>query len=101
MSRKSQRQSPGSLLGSLAWPFILGSAAAGGFYYAVFRGPLQHPLVSRYFAGHPINMVETTLFCVGLIALLYKVWSLLGQQASLGYDLLPDQSQGQPVSKAS
>lgn len=101
MSRKPQRQSTGSLLGGLAWPFLLGSAAAGGFYYAVFRGPLAHPLVSRYFAGHPINMVETTLFCVGLVALLYKIWNLLGQQAAVGLDLLPDQSHGQPVSKAS
>jgi biopolymer transport protein ExbB/TolQ len=100
VSRK-QRPSPSFVLGSLAWPFLLGMAAAGGFYYLVFRGPLQHPLVSRYFAGHPINMVETTLFCVGIVALLQKLWNLFGQQSALSADLLPDQAQAQPVSKAS
>ena len=100
MSRK-QRPSPSFALGSLVWPFLLGMAAAGGFYYLVFRGPLQHPLVSRYFAGHPINMVETTLFFVGIVALLQKLWNLLGQQSALSADLLPEQAQAQPVDKAS
>ncbi len=101
MSRKELRSPAGSLLGSLAWPLVLGLAAACGFYYLVFRGPLTHPLVNRYFAGHPINMVETALFFVGLVALLQKLWSLFGQQSSLASELLPDKSVGQSVSKAS
>ena len=50
-----------------------GAGAGGGFYDLVFRGPLAHPLVLRYFAGHPINMVETALFFVGLVALVHKL----------------------------
>jgi biopolymer transport protein ExbB/TolQ len=101
VSRKDHRPPGGSLLASLAWPFILGLAAACGFYYLVFRGPLAHPLVTRYFAGHPINMVETALFCIGLVALAQKLGSLFGQQAALSSDLLPDKSLGQSVAKAS
>jgi biopolymer transport protein ExbB/TolQ len=100
VSRKEHRQSAGSLLGSLAWPFVLGLIAACGFYYLVFRGPLAHPLVNRYFAGHPINMVETALFFVGLVVLAQKLWSLFGQQSSLSSELLPDKTLGHPVSKA-
>ena len=85
----------------LAWPLVLGLALACGFYYLVFRGPLTHPLVDRYFAGHPINMVETALFFVGLAALVQKLWNLLGQQSSLSSELLPDKSVGQSVGKAS
>jgi biopolymer transport protein ExbB/TolQ/uncharacterized protein YukE len=101
VARKDQRQSGGSLVASLAWPFILGLAAACGFYYLVFRGPLQHPLATRYFAGHPINMVETALFFIALVALLQKLWTLVGQQGTLTSELLPDKSLGQPVTKAS
>jgi biopolymer transport protein ExbB/TolQ len=101
VSRKEHRRQAGSLLASLAWPFILGLIATCGFYYLVFRGPIQHPLADRYFAGHPINMVETALFFVGLVALVQKLWSLLGQQSSLTSELLPDKTLGQPVSKAS
>ena len=47
---------------SAAWPGRrAGTGAAGRLLWLVFRGPLEHPLVLRYFAGHPINMVETTL----------------------------------------
>lgn len=101
MSRKDQRQSGGSLVASLAWPFLLGLAATCGFYYLTLRGPLQHPLATRYFAGHPINMVETALFFVGLVVLAQKLWSLFGQQGALTSELLPDKSLGQPVTKAS
>lgn len=101
VSRKDHRQSGGSLLASLAWPFILGLGTTCGFYYLIFRGPLQHPLATRYFAGHPINMVETALFFVGLVVLAQKLWNLFGQQSSLASELLPDKSLGQPVTKAS
>ena len=100
VSRKELRHSGGSLLVGLAWPFVLGGTLACGFYYLVL-GPLAHPLANRYFAGHPINKVETVLFFVGLVALLQKLWNLFGQQAVLTSALLPDKTLGHPVSKAS
>ena len=45
----------------------------------VYRGPLHHQLVMRYFAGHPINMIETALFFIGLAALVIKLLELLGE----------------------
>src|SRR5688500_15831543 len=101
VSRKELRHSAGSLLVGLAWPFVLGLALACGFYYLVFWGPLAHPLANRYFAGHSINMVETALFFVGLVALLQKLWNLFGQQSALASELLPDKTLGHPVGKAS
>jgi biopolymer transport protein ExbB/TolQ len=67
------------MFGSLAWPLALGLAATAGFYALIYRGPLEHPLVLRYFAGHPINMIETGLFFVGLAALVLKLFDLLNQ----------------------
>ncbi len=73
------------MLGSLAWPIVLGLLAVGGFYWLVLRGPLNHPLALRYFTGHPVCMVETVLFFVCLAALLQKVWSVLGEHAALAH----------------
>ncbi|MEX2173498.1 MAG: MotA/TolQ/ExbB proton channel family protein [Pirellulaceae bacterium] len=101
MSRKEHRPTPGTILAGLAWPFVLGLIATCGFYYLVYQGPLTHPLMRRYFAGHPINLVETALFFVALAALGQKLASLLAQQSSISAELLPDKSFGQPVSKAS
>src|SRR5439155_15674705 len=63
--------------------------------------PLDHPLVRRYFAGHPINMIETALFFIGLAALLIKLLELLGEFSVLPRVTLGDGSSGQPASHAS
>lgn len=101
MSRKESPSSIGSMLGSLGWPLVLGLGATAGFYALIYQGPLQHPLMLRYFAGHPINMIETGLFFVGLMALVLKLFELLGQHSALGAVSLGEPASNQPVSKAS
>ena len=90
--QSDRRQSLGSSFASLTWPLVLGLAATVGFYALLYRGPLNNPLLLRYFAGHPINMIETGLFFIGLAALLLKLGDLLGQFGALAEVTRGDQS---------
>jgi biopolymer transport protein ExbB/TolQ len=100
VARSENRNSFGSMLGSLAWPLILGGAATAGFYALIYYGPLDHPLAHRYFAGHPINKIETGLFFIGLSALALKLLDLIGQYSVLSAVSLGDDAMQQPASKA-
>jgi biopolymer transport protein ExbB/TolQ len=88
------------MVGSLAWPIVLGCAAAAGFYVLVLRGPLDQPLIRRYLAGHPVCIAETVLFFVCLSALAQKLWGVLGQFAALGSVTLGERTGVQPASSA-
>jgi biopolymer transport protein ExbB/TolQ len=98
---REQRSTFSSLFASLTWPLILGLAATAGFYGLLYRGPLQQPLLLRYFAGHPINMIETALFFIGLAALGLKLLELLGEFSALGAVSLGDSPGAQPPATAS
>jgi biopolymer transport protein ExbB/TolQ len=74
--------------------------ASSAFFGLVYQGPLHHPLILRYFAGHPINMIETALFFVGLAALLLKMLELVGEFSVLSAAALPESPGGQPAAKA-
>lgn len=100
VASSENRSSLGSMFGSLAWPLILGLGATAGFYALIYRGPLEHPLLLRYFAGHPINMIETALFFVGLLALILKLFELFGQFSVLSAATLGEHVANQPASKA-
>lgn len=88
------------MLGSLAWPVVLGLTASAGFYMLVLRGPLDHPLVFRYFVGHPVCIVETIFCFICAAALVQKLFSVLGQYTSLASISLGEVSGVQPVSAA-
>jgi biopolymer transport protein ExbB/TolQ len=88
------------MFASLTWPLVLGLGATAGFYGLLYRGPLNKPLLLRYFAGHPINMIETALFFIGLAALVLKLFELLGEFGVLSSVKLPESSAPQPASKA-
>ncbi len=83
MARSENRSSLGSMVGSLVWPIVLGLAASAGFYALVLGGPLNHPIVHRYFAGHPVCIVETILFFICVSALIQKLVAVLGQYSAL------------------
>jgi biopolymer transport protein ExbB/TolQ len=100
VAKSESRSSVGSMMGSLAWPILLGCAAAVGFYMLVLRGPLDHPLVRRYFAGHPVCIVETFFFFICLSALGQKLWSVFSQYAALTSVTLGERSGLQPASAA-
>lgn len=88
------------MLGNLAWPIVSGLLAAGGFYWLVLRGPLNHPVMLRYFTGHPVCIVETVFFFVCLAALAHKLWSVLGEHAALAHIKLAGEGSSLPISQA-
>src|SRR5688572_21352442 len=79
------------MLGSIAWPVVLGLVASAGFYLLVFRGPLGHPVVHRYFAGHPVCVVETIFFFICISALVQKLLGVLGEYPALASISLGEQ----------
>ena len=58
---------------------VLGGILSAVFYYAIHQGWIQHPLVTRYFASHPIEYVITVMFFVGIAILLVKYLAILSQ----------------------
>ena len=79
-------------------PFLWGAIFAINFFALLFQGAFQSPLLSRYCAGHPIEIIELTVFFVGLSALLLRFCEVIGQFPSLRAELLPAvPAGGQPV----
>jgi len=64
-------------------PILWGILASTGFYGLVRSGVLAGQLVQRYFASHPVEYVATTMFFIGLAALVLKVADVLAQYPGL------------------
>jgi biopolymer transport protein ExbB/TolQ len=88
------------MVGALLWPLVLGLALAAVFYALVLRGPLNHPLILRYFVGHPVCVVETFFFFICLGALLHKLSSVCTEYSALATVSLGQHDGIQPLSKA-
>lgn len=69
-------------------PFLWGILGAVGFYALVLGGPLDMPLVKRYFTKHPVEYMETVMFAIGLAALIVKVFDITSQRSRLDDNLL-------------
>ncbi len=79
-------------------PILWGCLAALAFYVPLHTGHWQNAFALRYFAGHPIEHVATTLFFIGLAALAIKSAGLAGQFKTLSNPLLDAiPAGGQPV----
>ena len=83
MSKHQNRNAFLAILAHLGWPLLLGAALCSVFYVLVFRGPLNLPSMHRYFASHPVLIIETGLFFVGLAALGLKACEVLLQYWAL------------------
>lgn len=98
MKRHNDRQGALASFRQLLGPLLVGLAASWLFFALSRRGPLDHPLVHRYFAGHPINMLETALFFVGLAALGLKGLELVQELGTLSATLgLPEPGTSSPL----
>lgn len=64
---------------SLGWPLFWGLSATFAFYLLIAWGVIQNDMVTRYFAGHPVEYLETALFFVGVMALLMRAADLVFQ----------------------
>ncbi len=69
-------------------PLLWGGALAFAFFALIHGGIVRDPNVIRYLAGHWVEYVEVTLFCIGLAALALRACDLAGQQRRLGTPLL-------------
>ena len=78
-------------------PIFWGIGGAAGFYALIHAGPLQYPLVQRYFTGHPVEYMETVLFAVGLAALAVKAVEIFTQRNGLGQSPLGPTLQAEPT----
>lgn len=70
-------------LGWTTSPFVLGGAATAGLYAAIYGGHLTQPMMVRYLAGHPIEIITTALFMVALAAQGNKILAVWTQNALL------------------
>lgn len=85
--------------GILRLPLLWGGMACLAFYAMISTGSIDHPLVDRYFNSHIVEQITTTMFFVGIAALVLRLCSLLTQFGVVGRSLIePIPAGGQPVS---
>ena len=82
--KNSTKQWLPAVLGQLGWPLILGLAASTLFYALILQGPLRTEATLRYFASHPVSVCASTMFFIGMAALILKALNTLGQFGALG-----------------
>jgi biopolymer transport protein ExbB/TolQ len=79
-------------------PLVWGVIFVVNFFALLYQGAFNSPLLSRYCAGHPIEIIELTVFFVGLAALLLRFTDVVAQFPSLkGVLLTPIPAGGQRV----
>ncbi|MDR3234662.1 MAG: MotA/TolQ/ExbB proton channel family protein [Planctomycetaceae bacterium] len=64
-------------------PLLLGGLLSFAFYFAVHKGWIAHPLIYRYFAGHPVEYITAVMFFVGFAILAVKLLSVVSQRQLL------------------
>lgn len=89
MSHPTRKSFTSIVAESLGWPLFWGLAATFGFYLLLAWGVISSQLVHRYFAGHPVEYLETALFFVGVVALVFKATDLAFQFGALPKLKLP------------
>ena len=64
-------------------PIVWGILACAAFYGLIFGGPLDLPVMHRYFTHHPVEYGETLLFSVGMAALMLRLADVIAQRLVL------------------
>ena len=49
-------------------PIVWGVLACAAFYGLIYGGPLDVPVIHRYFTHHPVEYGEALLFSIGMAA---------------------------------
>ncbi|HVX60359.1 MAG TPA: MotA/TolQ/ExbB proton channel family protein [Pirellulales bacterium] len=94
---KANRISLAIMRSSLLW----GLLASLAFFAPIKTGRWHDEFVLRYFAGHWVEYIETTMFFVGMAGLVLKAMDVLRQSGSLNREWLPAVSGGPaPASEA-
>ena len=66
----------------------------------MYNGPLDYKILHRYFAGHPISMVETAFFFIGVVALAMKGIEICGEYMVVDEVTLGERDRERPVEHA-
>jgi biopolymer transport protein ExbB/TolQ len=69
-------------------PLLWGGALAFAFFSLIHGGVITDANVIRYLAGHWVEYVEVTLFCIGIASLALRAVDLVAQQRRLATPLL-------------
>jgi biopolymer transport protein ExbB/TolQ len=79
-------------------PIVWGLIASVLFYGAISNGIFYSPAMERYFAGHWVEYIETSLFFIGVFFLYFKRRDVLRQLHEVNKPLLPSvEHQGQSL----
>ena len=65
-------------------PIVWGILACAAFYGLIYGGPLDVPVMHRYFTHHPVEFGETLLFAIGMAALMLRLADVITQRLALG-----------------
>jgi biopolymer transport protein ExbB/TolQ len=68
-------------------PVVWGVLACAAFYGLIYGGPLDVPVIHRYFTHHPVEFGETLLFAVGMAALMLRLADVLTQRLGVSKSL--------------
>jgi biopolymer transport protein ExbB/TolQ len=69
----------GVVLEAIGGPLLWGLILSFAFYFALHAGPLNHPLLVRYTAGHWVEYAEVGFFFIGLVAIVLRARMTLAQ----------------------
>lgn len=72
----------------LRLPLLWGGLATLLFYATLQSGWVASPLLTRYFASHPVEVVATLLFFIGVASLGLRLVGLLGQLGAVSLEPL-------------
>ena len=65
-------------------PIVWGILACAAFYGLIYGGPLDVPVIHRYFTHHPVEYGEALLFSIGMAALMLRLADVVTQRLAVG-----------------
>jgi biopolymer transport protein ExbB/TolQ len=81
-------------------PFLWGILGSVGFYALILSIPKDAPgmvFVLRYFTHHPVEIMETVMFSIGLAALIVKLFEIAVQRVGLRSLMFGQATAPQPI----
>jgi biopolymer transport protein ExbB/TolQ len=84
---------------ALRQPLLWGVVICADFFALLYHGTIDSPLLWRYMAGHPVEVIEAAFFFIGMAILVIRLGDLIGQRKLIaGTSLGPVPAGGQRIS---
>jgi biopolymer transport protein ExbB/TolQ len=65
---------------ALRQPLLWGIIVCANFFALLYHGTIDSPLLWRYTAGHPVEVVEAAFFFIGMAILVIRLADVIGQR---------------------